>query len=405
LNRARLAYVVFYVGVAAYAPYLQLYYGSLGITLAGIGALSAFSSFTAMIAAPMWGSIHDRNPESRWLIPVASLIGASGGVGMGMVGATWWLIPSVAAFAVGLSGVSPMMDVRVLHMTRSDRTRYASVRAFGSIGFIVATPLIGFAIHQNYRSLFLILVPFVILGGAASLLIPGRSKAPRSGGMMRAPGAVLRHRPIGLFLITALVGWTAISAQNPFLSIYLRNLGATSDQVGYAWSSQALLEVPAMLFFPLLARRYGAERLIVAGMAIMVTRQIANVVFTTPAVLIGFSLLQGLGYGLLLIGGIAYVSQQAPRGTAATAQGILNATTISLASIIGAGLGGQIAGVVGIRSLFAMSAGLGAISVVLLALVVLPGSADRLRASRAGPQSTGAPPEPSATPAPAPTAE
>jgi MFS transporter, PPP family, 3-phenylpropionic acid transporter len=382
LNRARVAYVIYYVGVAAYAPYLQLYYGSLGITLAGVGALAAFSSLTAMIAAPVWGLIHDRNPSSRLLIPLASVVAASGGLGLGMAGASLWLIPSVAAFSIGMTGISPMMDVRVLEMTRSDRTRYASVRVFGSIGFIAATPIIGFAIHQNYRELFVFFIPIVLVAGLSSLLLPGRSGAVRAPSMMRAPGTVLRHRPILLFLAAALVGWTAISAQNPFFSIYLGRLGASSDQIGWAWSSQALLEIPAMVFFPLLARKYGAERLIVAGMTVLVMRQTANAVFTMPAILIGFSLLQGLGYGLLLIGGIAFVSQQAPRGTAATAQGILNATTFSLASIIGAGLGGQIGGILSLRTLFALSAGLGAISVVLMAAVVLPGSAGRLRASR-----------------------
>jgi PPP family 3-phenylpropionic acid transporter len=382
LNRARFSYVMYYVGVAAYAPYLQLYYGSVGITVAGVGALAAFSSLVAMLSAPVWGAAHDRYPETRLLIPLASAIAAGGGLAMGIVGGSWLIVPAVAAFAMGLSGTGPMMDVQVLHMTSSDRTRYASVRVFGSIGFIVATPLIGFAIHQTYRDLFFVLIPFVIVAGLSSLLLPGRSASVRGAGMMRAPGVVLRHRPIALFLATALVGWIAIACQNPFLSIYLRSLGATSDQVGYVWSCQALLEVPVMVFFPQLARRYGAERLIVAGMAILVVRQTANALFISPAILIGFSLLQGVGYGLLLIGGIAFVSQQAPRGTAATAQGILNATTFSLASIVGAGLGGQVAGILSIRTLFAISAGLGALSVVLLALVVLPGSGERLKAAQ-----------------------
>ena len=380
MNRARLSYVVYYAGVAAYAPYLQLYYGSVGITIAGIGLLSAFSSLIAMIAAPVWGSIHDRNPESRVFIVLASFIAAGGGLALGIFGGTIWIVPSVAAFAIGLCGLGPMMDVQVLHMTASDRSRYASVRVFGSLGFIVATPLIGWWIHQDYILLFVVLIPTLILAGFSTLFLPTRSAAVRTASMMKAPGVVLRHRPIALFLATVVVGWISISMQNPFLSLYLRSLGAGSDQVGYVWSAQALLEVPVMVMFPLLARRYGCERLIVIGMAILVGRQTANALFTSPTILIGFSLLQGLGYGLLLVGGIAYVSQLAPRGTAATAQGILNAVTFSFASIIGAGVGGQIAGILSIRTLFAMSAGLGAIAVALLAVVVLPGSGERLAA-------------------------
>ena len=129
-----------------------------------------------------------------------------------------------------------------------------------------------------------------------------------------------------------------------------------------------------MMFFPQLSRRFGTERLIVVGMAIMTSRLLINAIFVSPTILIACSVIQGAGYGLVLIGGIAFVSRQAPKGTAATAQGILNAVTFSLSSIVGSGVGGQIAGVIGIRGLYAMTGGLGAVAVVLFAMAVLPAS-------------------------------
>lgn len=372
MARASVAYVILYAAVAAYAPFLQPYYSSLGISLAAIGALAAFTSAVALIAAPIWGAVHDRFPSSRLLIPAAAFIAAAGGLGLGSVGASPLLALSAAAFAVGMTGIGPMMDVRVLEMTGSDRTRYARVRVWGSISFIILTPLIGFVLHQHFGGLFFLMIPAIVGAGLASLLLPGRPLGVHGANLIKAPGRVLRHRPIAFYLMAALVGWTAVSAQNPFFSIYLGQLGASSDQVGWAWSIQASMEIPSMFFFPLLARRFGAERLIVAGMAILFLRQTANVVLTSPTLLIAFSLLQGLGYGLLLIGGIAFVSQQAPHGTAATAQGILNGVTSSLSSIIGAGLGGQIAGLLSIRALYAVSACLSGIAVGLLALAVLP---------------------------------
>jgi PPP family 3-phenylpropionic acid transporter len=177
-----------------------------------------------------------------------------------------------------------------------------------------------------------------------------------------------------LFLIGAFVGWTAVYSQYAFFSIYLRQIGASSDQIGLAWSIQASLEIPSMMFFPQLSRRFGTERLIVVGMAIMTSRLIINAVFVSPSFLIAGSVIQGAGYGLVLIGGIAFVSRQAPKGTAATAQGILSAVTFSLASIVGSGAGGQLAGLITIRGLYAIAAGLGAAAVVLIALAVLPAS-------------------------------
>jgi PPP family 3-phenylpropionic acid transporter len=389
LRRAVFAYIALYVAVAAYAPYLQQYYKSLGISLGTIGALAAFTSAVALVSSPTWGAIHDRYPTSRLYLPLAAGIGASGAVGLATVGASILLIPSAAAFAAGLAGLGPMMDVRVLDMAGSDRTRYARVRVWGSISFMVCTPFIGLAMGDNFRGLFYVAVPMILAAGLAAMLLPGRTGGVHGASLRRAPGRVLGHRPIALFLIGALVGWTAVYSQYAFFSIYLRQIGASADQIGLAWSIQASLEIPSMFFFPQLSRRFGTERLIVLGMAIMTSRLVINAVFTSPTILIAGSLIQGAGYGLVLIGGIAFVSRQAPKGTAATAQGILNAVTFSLSSIIGSGVGGQIAGLVTIRGLYAITAGLGALAIVLFAMAVLPA------AGRSEPEATSAgPPAP-----------
>jgi PPP family 3-phenylpropionic acid transporter len=374
LRRAVLAYVTLYVAVAAYSPYLQQYYKSLGLSLGTIGALAAFTSAVALISAPTWGAIHDRYPTSRLLLPMAAGIGALGAAGLATAGASWLLIPSAAAFAMGMAGMGPMMDVRVLDMAGSERTRYARIRVWGSISFMVATPIVGFAIGEDYRSLFFVAVPMILVGGLAAMLLPGRAGGVHGASLRRAPGRVLGHRPIALFLIGAFVGWTAVYSQYAFFSIYLRQIGASSDQIGLAWSIQAALEIPSMFFFPQLSRRFGTERLIVLGMAIMALRLIINAFFVSPTILIACSLMQGAGYGLALIGGISFVSRQAPKGTAATAQGILNAVTFSLSSIIGSGVGGQVAGWLTIRGLYAITAVLGLVAIVLVALAVLPAS-------------------------------
>ena len=389
MRRAVAAYVVLYIAVAAYSPYLQQYYQSLGISLGTIGALAAFTSAVALVSAPTWGAIHDRYPTSRLFLPLAAGIGAAGAVGLATVGASLLLIPSAAAFALGLAGMGPMMDVRVLDMAGSDRTRYARVRVWGSISFMVCTPIIGLAMGQNYRGLFFAAVPAILLAGLAATLLPGRAGGVHGVSLRRAPGRVLGHRPIALFLIGAFVGWTAVYSQYAFFSIYLRQIGASTDQIGLAWSIQASLEIPSMMFFPQLSRRFGTERLIVAGMAIMTARLIINALFVSPTVLIACSVLQGAGYGLVLIGGIAFVSHQAPKGTAATAQGILNGVSFSLSSIVGSGVGGQIAGILTIRGLYAISAGLGALAIVLFALAVLPAT----RREGAAALSVPAPPE------------
>jgi MFS family permease len=66
---------------------------------------------------------------------------------------------------------------------------------------------------------------------------------------------------------------------------------------------------------------------------------------------------------------VTYVSRRAPAGTAATAQGLLTATSFGLATIIGAGLGGFVSDSLGIRGMYvlAAAASIAAIGAVALA--------------------------------------
>jgi MFS transporter, PPP family, 3-phenylpropionic acid transporter len=376
VRRASFAYVIVFIAVGASSPNLSLYYRSLGISLGQIGALMAFTSAVALLSAPAWGAVHDRFPRSFVLLPVAGTMAGLGAFGLATVGATPLLIVSAATFAVGNAGIVPMMDVRVLELTGSDRTRYGRVRAFGSASFMVFAPLVGILVQtRGIGAFFLVMIPALVIGGFVATSVPGRTNVVRAPSMLRAPDRVLRHRPILLFLIGSLVCWTAISAQQSFFSLYFQSLGGSNEQIGWAWAIGAALEVPTMITFPILARRFGVERLILAGAAITVSRQIANVVFLVPTVLLACSIVQGAGYGLLVVGGVTFVSRQAPRGTAATAQGLLGAVTVSSAAILATGVGGQLAGLLGIHGLYVIAMCLGILGVAMLAFAVLPVSA------------------------------
>jgi PPP family 3-phenylpropionic acid transporter len=383
--RAVSAYVIVFGAVAAWAPYLSVYYHQgLGITIAATGLLMALTSGVTLVCSPIWGTLHDRWPRSRLLLPLAAAIAATGAVGLYASGPTPWLALSAAAFAAGASGVTPMMDVRVLEMVSADRTRYARVRLWGSASFIVFAPLVGLlTVGYGLHAIFFVMAPCLLFGGLVAAMLPGRADI-RVVSMRQAPAAVLRQRTIVLFLLGAFFAYGAISAQYSFFSIYLVQLGAPTDLAGSAWSIQALLEVPTMFLFPALARRFGVEKLIVAGALVVAAREAANALFLDPTILMAVSFIQGAGYSLLLIGSITFISHQAPKGTAATAQGIFNAVAGSLASIAGSGLGGQLAGLLSIRGLYFVSTGIGLAAVVMIAAVALPAArvAERAKTSR-----------------------
>jgi MFS transporter, PPP family, 3-phenylpropionic acid transporter len=173
-----------------------------------------------------------------------------------------------------------------------------------------------------------------------------------------AVASVLRDRTLMPFLVVVLLTWTASATINAFFSIHLVDLGAPEWLIGAAWAFGAAVEIPLMVGFGRLVRRGGIERLLVAGAALFLLRAIAVVVTRDPLVVALSMALHGGAFALFLVGGVTYVAQHAPRGAAATAQGVLTATVFGLAQIVGPGVGGLVAQSSGLRFTFLL-AGMG----------------------------------------------
>jgi len=80
--------------------------------------------------------------------------------------------------------------------------------------------------------------------------------------------------------------------------------------------------------------------------------------------------LHGVGYALLLVGGVTYVARYAPKGSEATAQGVLSGVVLGLSWAVGPGVGGLIAGALGLEQMFVLATLTSLVGVVAVALAV-----------------------------------
>jgi PPP family 3-phenylpropionic acid transporter len=366
--RAVAAYVALYVAVGASFPYLAVYYQHLGLSLATIGALAAMGAFIQLLAAPTWGIIADRLRGSPVVVPAAAITAAAGASVLASAPEPAWIVVGVALIAVGLAGIMPVLDARALDAVGADRERYGRLRAWGSAAFIASAWLVGGVIDRaGSRSLFVVYLPALV---AVALVGITLRPAPAARLIRRFEGirAVLSSRPLARLLLAMLLTWSALMAVNSFFSIYLLSLGAPGALVGTAWGLGALVEIPLMWSYPALAARFGPERLLVAGASALAIRAVGTVVFNDPLIAVALMIFSGIGFAFVFVGAVTYVSRRAPPGTAATAQGLLTATSFGLAAIIGAGLGGSVAGAFGIRGMYALAAAASVVAILAVAV-------------------------------------
>lgn len=367
---ARLAYLALYGAVGASFPYLAVFYGSRGLELAAIGLLTSLAAAAGLVAAPLWGAVADRFPGSRLILPGAALLAAAAALALVVAPNTAVIVLPVAVMALAFSGLGPTLDARALETVRGNRYRYGGLRAWGSASFIVVVWLTGALIERaGAASIFAVYVAALVVLAAVSIPLRGSAsevRLPRLTGI----GVVLRHPPLARFLLAILLVWTASMGINWYYSVHLLALGAPGELVGAAWAIGAAVEVPIMWAYPWLASRVGAERLLVLGAAAFALRAIAIALVGDPLLVTLTMLLHGIGFGLVLVGGVTYVARHAPPATAATAQGILSAIVFSLALTIGPALGSLVADAGGVTAMFvtASLASLAAIPLLWLAL-------------------------------------
>jgi PPP family 3-phenylpropionic acid transporter len=368
---ARAAYATLFGAIGASFPYLPVYYRSVGLSLGEIGLLGSLAAAVGLVGAPLWGTLADRHPTSRLVLPAAATLAALSALALALARQPIAIAAAVIATSVALAGVTPILDARALDTVRGDHDRYGRLRVWGSIGFVVIVWVTGFLIERaGIAGLFAVYVPLLVLTAIVALQLRGTVRTvpplPRLSGI----GLVLRQPALRTFLLAAFGVWSASMAINAFLSIHLLAIGAPGELVGSAWALGAMVEVPIMWAYPALAARFGSRRLLVTGATAFALRAIALPLLAHPVPAALTMLLHGVGFGLLLVGGVTHVSRHAPAGASATAQGILTAVVFSLSMIVGPGLGGLAAGAWGLPAMFGISAAVGLAAVFLMAFSV-----------------------------------
>ncbi len=374
-TRATLAYVAAFGAIGANFPYLPVHYRALGLDLAAIGTLAALWAAASLLASPLWGSVTDRFPRSRALLPGAALLAAVAATGLSQAEALPAIAVGVACVAMASAGVTPMLDARTLDLLGDDRGGYGRIRAWGSVSFVVSTALVGIVIGRvGTEALFAVWIPALVITAGIAVALPRSRRSSATGSIWSGASRVVRAPGLGAFLAAAFVMWTATAAASSFLSVRLYDLGAGAEAAGAAWVVGSVVEIPIMFAVPRLAARFGAHRLLIVGAASFAARGVLYAVAGTPEVLVAGAALEGLGYGLFFVASVGYVAELAPKGRIATAQGVLSAVTFGLATITGAAVGGAVATALTIPGLFAVAGAVGVAAVggVVLALRAAP---------------------------------
>jgi PPP family 3-phenylpropionic acid transporter len=333
-------YLVYYGAAASLIPYLPIYYQSIGLSGKEIGLLVAIPPLVMLVGAPIWGGLADATRQHKRLLVLAIALALVSVASLSLINRFVIFIPIVAAYALFIAPVMPLVDNTVIEMLGERRGKYGKQRFWGAVGWGIAALLVGWWVERS--GLHWIFPIYIVLMGAGLLVIwflPVRQTSIGSRFWQGLRSLLLNWQWV-FFLLLVLMGGTILSIISSFLFLYLGDMNASKTLMGLSLTVATISEMPVLFFSEHLLKRWSARGLLIFALLASVFRSLAYSFIHTPGLVLLIQLLHGVSFSAMWVAGVSYANEIAPKGMGATAQGLFSGVQLGLAGTFGGLVGG-----------------------------------------------------------------
>ncbi len=140
-------YFFYYFFVGTFVPYWGIYLQSQNFSLVNIGILLSLFQISRIFAPNFWGWLADHTGHRVKWIKLTSLLGLISFIGIFWAKGFFWIFLIMSALSLFTSSTLPLAESLTLAHLANTNGHYSRIRLWGSIGFIVASLLLGYLIN------------------------------------------------------------------------------------------------------------------------------------------------------------------------------------------------------------------------------------------------------------------
>ena len=267
-------YLCYFSLLGVSAPYLALYFHSLGFSSARIGELVAIPMLMRCVAPNLWGWLGDYTGRRLAIVRLGAVCTMLAFALILIDKSYGWLAMVMGLYAFFWHAILPQFEVITLAHLKSQTSRYSQIRLWGSIGFILAVVALGSLFERFGMGLF----PYVVLAIMAGIAlssgwVPGAQPLagePTSGqggfiAQLGRPGVLAFYLSVALMVLSHGPFYT-------FLTLYLETLGYSRGVIGVLWAVGVVAEVLVFMVMSRVLQRYTVRQVLIASFALAVAR-------------------------------------------------------------------------------------------------------------------------------------
>ena len=329
-------YFFYFAVLGVLVPYWGLFLQHRGFDAVAIGQLMAILMGTKIVAPYIWGWLGDHLGHRMVIVRAASLASALAFAPMFVADGFWAVALVMGLYSFFWNASLPQFEVITLNYLGRQATRYARVRAWGSVGFIAAVVGLGVLVDRQGTEVVLPAVMAIFAAiWIASLLV--RDPDPQPHPQEPPPLRQLLRRPAVLaFFAAVLLMQASHGPYYAFYSIYMEDHGYSKTLIGQLWALGVLAEVAVFMIMHRLLERFGARRVLIASLLAAALRWL--LIGYLPEVLVALlfaQLLHAATFGTFHGAAIELVRRQFPGRLQGRGQALYSSMSFGLGGALG----------------------------------------------------------------------
>lgn len=265
-------YLFYFAYLGAFAPYFSLYLSANGVVAAEIGIIMALPQLVRIIAPHLWGWLADRSSRRMHVARIGTVIGVAAYCGLFAARSFESMFAVVLVMSFFLSATLPLIEVTTLSHLGEHTVLYGRIRVWGSIGFIAAVLIVGYALDWLPIGALLWIMLAILLGLSALLaLVPEATHVEHAQDHTPIAHVLMQPQVLALIFACALMA-VAHGPYYTFYSIHLVGYGYTKGAVGWLWALGVICEIAIFFWMSNLFRAFALRQVLIASFALTAVR-------------------------------------------------------------------------------------------------------------------------------------
>lgn len=315
--------------------YLQVWLDARGLSAVEIAIASSAPMMIRIVLTPLVAFVADRARIHREMIiggaTLALLLLAALNAAPGILA----IMVLAILMQMALQTIMPLADTVTMTAVKEQGLDYGRIRLWGSVTFIVAGYIAGFAVSAYGADIVLFLsMSAAALTTAAALLLP-RADAEAKAAKLTVADAVALVRDSRFMWFLLAVG--AVQGSHAMLYVFgvlhWRAQHLSAGYIASIWAISVIAEI-ALFWGARWLVPFGAVKLILAGCAAGLVRWTAMAFDPAPWLLVPLQILHAGTFAATHLGAMHWIGANIPAATAGTTQALLSTSTAGVAMSI-----------------------------------------------------------------------